>query len=277
MTKDVTILAIDFGTHELTKLAIEQTLTCIDPKEIIVISDKNIYPGSTWVPCKPVRNYLMYNELMLKWTYPLIETGHALYVQYDGLAINKSIWTDDFLKYDYIGATWPHLPENMNVGNGGFSLRSKKFLDACRDPTIQITDGTKWVGNEDHVTGVLHRRLLEHKYSIKFASTNVARKFSYETGEYRGPTFGIHGYHNLVAAVSYYEYVLENLNYSNWNAEKWINLLASLAHNNRLNNPKFLIEMINKHSPEHINSIVETLKQNLDKVSNFSNLLECLT
>ena len=34
---------------------------------------------------------------------------------------------EDFLKYDYVGAPWIHLP-NMNGGNGGFSLRKKSKM-----------------------------------------------------------------------------------------------------------------------------------------------------
>ena len=48
MILDLTVVAIDFGTHELTKLAIDQTLSCINPKEILVVSDKiftQVLPG----------------------------------------------------------------------------------------------------------------------------------------------------------------------------------------------------------------------------------------
>src|SRR6185437_5908691 len=53
-----------------------------------------------------------------------------------------SSWTDEFLKYDYIGAPWlvadwslrdfyfpDHLLGTWVVGNGGFSMRSKRFLE----------------------------------------------------------------------------------------------------------------------------------------------------
>lgn len=37
---------------------------------------------------------------------------------------------DEFLKWDYIGAPWPphHNVNSKNVGNGGFSLRTKKYM-----------------------------------------------------------------------------------------------------------------------------------------------------
>lgn len=267
MTKDLSILAIDFGTHELTALAIEQTLQCIEPKEIIVVSDKNLYPGSTWVPCKPVRNYLQYNELMLKWTYPLVDTAHTLYVQYDGFAVNKDCWTDDFLKYDYIGAIWPHIPETHNVGNGGFSLRSKRLLEACRDPSIQITDSKEWLANEDHLIGATHRRFLEHKYLIKFAPASVAKKFSYETGDIVGKTFGVHGLHNLVyhANEDHYNKVIDLLKYSDWGKDKWVNFLFALAMRGRFSR---ILEVLNKlleNNPEYMPHVHNTLVEHSSK------------
>jgi hypothetical protein len=57
-----------------------------------------------------------------------IDTDFALLVQWDGYGIKPEYWTDDFLDYDYIGAPWPPDGE-QRVGNGGFSLRSKKWLE----------------------------------------------------------------------------------------------------------------------------------------------------
>jgi len=276
MILDLTVVAIDFGTHELTKLAIDQTLSCINPKEILVVSDKNIYPGTTWIPCKPVKNYLMYNEMMLKWIYPLVDTKHCLYIQYDGVPINKSLWTDDFLKYDYIGAPWPHLPEGMNVGNGGFSLRSKKLLDACRDPAIQITDGNRWLANEDHAICVNGRKLLEHKYQIKFATTKVARQFSYETGTFFGPTFGIHGLHNLLGAVQYYKDILDKLNYSNWREETWLNVLVTLVSTSRIEGLKIVLDKLIENSPEYVPNIVKEAKNHIHKLPDLHIILDRL-
>lgn len=278
MTKDLSIVAIDFATHELTAIAIERTLRCIDPKEIIVISDRNLYPGATWVPCKPVRNYLQYNELMLKWTYPLVDTAHALYVQYDGFAVNKDCWTDDFLKYDYIGAIWPHIPETHNVGNGGFSLRSKRLLEACRDPVIQITNDKEWVANEDHLIGATHRRLLEHKYLVKFAPPNVAKKFSYETGEMSVKTFGVHGLHNLVyyADDEHYNKVIDLLRYNDWGKDKWINFLFALAMKGRFSR---MIEILNKlleHNSSYMPEIYKTLQEHAARHPNIQKLSQLI-
>ena len=73
-----------------------------------------------------------------------------LLVQDDGHVVNPNLWKKEFLNFDYIGAPWPSsknwlkrwnkyedsatkaIKRNFKknrVGNGGFSLRSKKFLE----------------------------------------------------------------------------------------------------------------------------------------------------
>jgi hypothetical protein len=100
-----------------------------------------------------------------------------------------SKWHDFFLVNDYIGATWPWRPHGQNVGNGGFSLRSRQLLDALRDNEIQGEI-------EDTVICQDYRQLLEAK-GIKFAPTELANKFSIEH-RYIQPTFGFHGIWNAV-------------------------------------------------------------------------------
>ena len=58
-------------------------------------------------------------------------------VQADGYALNPDRWTDDFLNYDYIGAPWGKSLKFVQshpfhrVGNGGFTLRSRRWLDVA--------------------------------------------------------------------------------------------------------------------------------------------------
>jgi len=55
-----------------------------------------------------------------------VNTDFALMFQWDGFVLNPNAWTNLFLNYDYIGAIWNQNP--WAVGNGGFSLRSKRLL-----------------------------------------------------------------------------------------------------------------------------------------------------
>ena len=70
-----------------------------------------------------------YNDLLTsKWFYEQIPTNDFVIFQTDSCLLQEGI--DRFVGYDYIGAPWVH--RNRQVGNGGFSLRTKTFcLNVC--------------------------------------------------------------------------------------------------------------------------------------------------
>jgi len=128
-----------------------------------------------------------YSKFVLFELNDYIDTDYVLFVQWDGYVVNPTAWTDEFLKYDYIGAPWKH--RNDLVGNGGFSLRSKKLLNLLQQKykTGEFIDYFP----EDHVIGVTYREQLINE-GIKFAPTDLAFKFSAENRIYNG-SFGFHG------------------------------------------------------------------------------------
>jgi hypothetical protein len=104
------------------------------------------------------------------------------------------LWTNDFLQYDYIGAAWPHHPDTP-VGNGGFSLRSVKLLEALESPRITKRHP------EDVCICDDNKATLENQFGIRFAPTNVAEQFAVERTEWH-PVFGFHGFFNFGKALS---------------------------------------------------------------------------
>lgn len=65
-----------------------------------------------------------YNNLLTSvWFYNQIRSERFLIFQTDSCLLQEGV--DQFLNFDYIGAPWPH--RRNQVGNGGFSLRSKAF------------------------------------------------------------------------------------------------------------------------------------------------------
>jgi hypothetical protein len=65
-----------------------------------------------------------------------LRTSHALIVQWDSWIIDSAQWCEGFLGCDYIGAPWGWHGDRFEVGNGGFSLRSRRlmeYLGAHRD------------------------------------------------------------------------------------------------------------------------------------------------
>jgi hypothetical protein len=117
--------------------------------------------------------------------------------QWDGFIRDVSLWDDEFLKYDYIGAPWPSsvlmpgVPVQFNVGNGGFCIRSKKLLDFVATDSRIINHYL-----EDVVYAQLNRAYLEMN-GFTFAPFELARKFSWECMP-DAPSFGVHARMKLV-------------------------------------------------------------------------------
>jgi hypothetical protein len=130
-----------------------------------------------------------------------IDTDFCLIFQDDGFVLNPDLWTDEFFMYDYIGSPWPlHMgwpEEGRQVGNGGFSLRSKRLLEFTKNLPHQTE-------NEDTYI-VISRREEVEKAGIKIAPLEIARLFSVENridAEHNLKTcFGFHAKRELDEAI----------------------------------------------------------------------------
>lgn len=125
------------------------------------------------VPIDHVGSIEKYSHFFVKKLYEHVETDFVLVIQYDGFILNPESWTDEFLNYDYIGAPWWYEDEN-NVGNGGFSLRSKKLLDVLYHDESIVEHHP-----EDHHIARTYGNYLRSK-GIVFAPESIASKFSIE-------------------------------------------------------------------------------------------------
>jgi hypothetical protein len=81
------------------------------------------------------------------------------------------------------------------VGNGGFSLRSKRLLRALQD------DAFPPLHPEDRAICRTWRDQLERRYSISFAPEVMADRFAFEGTLPNQPTFGFHGGFNVLRFV----------------------------------------------------------------------------
>lgn len=147
--------------------------------------------GIDWVTIPALKGIQDYNRIVLKDLAAHIHTSHVLIVQWDGFITHPELWRPDFLSVDYIGPPWYHGGHPGMVGNGGFSLRSKRLLDALA--SLNDLDTTQ---PEDWVICVQRRPELEREHGIHFAPLAMAQDFGCEYGEYRA-SFGFHGMHNF--------------------------------------------------------------------------------
>ncbi|MGY6552315.1 MAG: DUF5672 family protein [Erythrobacter sp.] len=161
----------------------------IDFAEAKLLSDRvpNHLPQKLeWVQIDPLNSARAYSAFVLHHLADHVATPHCLLVQWDGHVIDVNGWQPQFLEYDFVGASWPHFADGYDVGNGGFSLRSRALLQACRDPAFRASHP------EDLSIGRVNREWLERR-GLRFPLRALADQFSSERAGDLNKTFGYHG------------------------------------------------------------------------------------
>lgn len=162
-------------------------------------------------PKVEINNYDEYNYYVIYKLGEHIDTSHCLLVQQDGFVLFPEKWDNDWLNYDYIGAPWPYsenafidpFGNHHQVGNGGFSLRSKKFLDVPNKVEVPWETNNSdfyWmpegvVNYHEDGNVCVHNRHIYLEQGCVYAPVEVAVRFSQETRipECEGITpFGFH-------------------------------------------------------------------------------------
>lgn len=193
MMKNLTICAVDCIVPELASNALKKCKEHIVANRVILFTDIDIAGDHDLIKINKLDSISSYNNFMLTELWKYIDTDFVLIVQWDGYIVDGRLWREEFLDYDYIGAVWPQFDDDYRVGNGGFSLRSKKLLHAISNSKFVFDENE----SEDILICRLNRKYLEEEYLIKFADENVANVFSYEQSEPKNNTFGFHGLWNL--------------------------------------------------------------------------------
>jgi len=186
---NITLVAVACVRVQETVKAIEKSCSSINFGSVKLITHEEI--GSKLFETIQIHklDYEQYNRFVVYELHKYIDTVFALIIQDDGFVTGPNQWRDEFLEYDYIGAPWP-LPIDtfsyrdpfgnlIRVGNGGFSLRSKKLLSL---PTKLNLEWKSYFGffNEDGFF-TCHNRHLFEKEGCVFAPIEVAKYFSHES------------------------------------------------------------------------------------------------
>ena len=194
----VTLCAVTSVNVRATVDALEASLEQIDFAECLLLTDAEVAgadPRIRIVPIEHLASGTAYSHFLLSKLADHVSSDHCLVIQWDGFVLDARRWDPRFLSYDYIGAPWPQFDDGNNVGNGGFSLRSRKLLEAFRDPRFQPGHP------EDVAICRTNKALLEEEHGIRFADPRTAASFSYERTEPAEPTLGFHGIFNMIPAL----------------------------------------------------------------------------
>lgn len=203
---NITLVSVTSIRIESTIKALEYSCKNINFNKIKLFTNEDIKHEFIELVKIPKINYEQYSYFIVYELHKFIDTDFVLIIQDDGFIVNYDKWLSEFLEYDYIGAPWPLPNDNFSyrdinnniirVGNGGFSLRSKKLLEL---PSKLNLEWKEYFGNynEDGFFACHNRHIFEN-LGCKFANIDIAKYFSHETNiaEINNIIpFGFHGKH----------------------------------------------------------------------------------
>ena len=202
--RDLTIVAI-YGNGDGAQAipALQRSMQELSGSWGLLLSTErpaNLPPDIVWEKIGAL-SYQQYSVFVMHSLHSFIKTDYCLIVQDDGWVLNGKNFTSNYYKYDYIGApchaaivgnelqlgfTWIDKPERIVIQNGGFSLRSKRFLQAPNVHGItHVPSQDQHLWNEDVQLSGIFRPIFEVK-GYKFASESLAKQFGIE---YLAPNF----------------------------------------------------------------------------------------
>ncbi len=191
---NVALCAVTSVAIPQTLWAMERCLDRVDFGATLLLTDQPVsHPRIACAMIEPIKDRQGYSEFVLRRLASYIELQHVLIVQWDSFVLDPSEWTNEFLDYDYIGAPWPQFEDN-DVGNGGFSLRSRRLL--------KLTASAEFRGGhpEDLAICRSSRGALESK-GVRIAPRELAKQFAFERGPEQA-SFGFHGLFNFPKVLS---------------------------------------------------------------------------
>lgn len=193
----VTLCAVTSVNVAATVRALETSAVQVDFAQILLLTDVVVcpdHPAIRVVPIAPLRSSAAYSDFLLTNLLDHVQTSHCMIAQWDGHLLDAARWDPAFLDYDYIGASWPQFDDGHDVGNGGFSLRSRRLMALCRAaPFVPLHP-------EDVAIARLNRDWLEQQ-GMRFAPRELADAFATERAGNLATSFGYHGAFNMPQAL----------------------------------------------------------------------------
>jgi hypothetical protein len=218
-------------------------------------------------PVKGAKNYRInnlgslsaYSDFVINVLPYLVEEDYCLIVQWDGFVVDPSVWTNDFLEVDYVGAPWPASMGGNLVGNGGFSLRSKKFMTASKQLGVVPNQDNYQTSAEDVILCRTHYDKMIQA-GVVYATPSQASLFSFEDKPLP-KTLGFHGPFNLPRFVD--EHLLcENLE----------EIIARVSNNFIMG--KLILSAVYEQKLELATALVNRMRQDRTRATHIAEVFE---
>lgn len=189
----LTLVCVDCIDVERARLAIERSLEEITPDQVLLL---------TSLPCslpyavtiEPILSIEEYSRFVVMSLHRYIATDLVLIVQHDGWIMNGLAWSEHWREFDYVGgvAPWTEPGPDGKGGNGGFSLRSKRLLQAGGSLVHHVfgchPEDVFFSGSGQAKRS---RRAEFEAMGMKFAPRSVQERFCKEKTDWAGE-FGHH-------------------------------------------------------------------------------------
>ncbi len=194
---NVTLVTVETLCHELAKRTIEDCLSKVQFAEVIVYTDREDKLDIAGARTIKVPNWPSKDDYMQFFQFKscdTVTTSHVLFLEWDAGICDVSMWRDEFLQYDYLGAPWWYTDGSPNVGNGGFSLRTTRLQRFMKDNQKKYP-----VGNDNQMCRDCGAEIIREG-RFNWAPVDVANDFAFEGFDRLGlPNNLKHfGYHSVI-------------------------------------------------------------------------------
>lgn len=187
--KNITLVCVTSVRPERALKALKYSMIGIKFHDVMLLTSCDIKDDVVNIIKIDTLDYIGYSRFVVYDLIDYIDSDYVILIQDDGFIVNPKLWRDEFLNYDYIGAPWPIPNDNTTfrdingnlsrVGNGGFTLRSKKLLSVPKKLNIEWRSYGGFF-NEDGFICASNKHLYEQE-GCKIAPIDIAKYFSHES------------------------------------------------------------------------------------------------
>ena len=197
----VTLMCVDCVNVERAIAVVEHCKTMCDFGAVKLLT--SIPTDYSHIKIGALNSLVEYSIWMLTKCYKYIDTDHVLIIQRDGWILNPDTWDNAWLKYDYIA---PLFNQYDIVGSGGFSIRSKRLMQAIARPIPYWNYTAENAHEIQNVLGFYEDGVISFSEELKakynYAPVDVANKFAQggnpNMDNYFKRPFGFHGSYRTI-------------------------------------------------------------------------------